>query len=85
MSTTKAKRKKNKNEIAEYDKGINIIKKYRQRIGSVEEGAKPLKVGQGIYTQKKRNAYKINPQTGVYGNIRIDVPELYGQLKTNCS
>ena len=53
MSTTKAKRKKNKNEIAEYDKGINIIKKYRQRIGSVEEGAKPLKVGQGIYTQKR--------------------------------
>ena len=38
-------------------------------------------VGQGIYTQKKRNAYKINPQTGVYGNVNIDVPNLYGQLK----
>ena len=38
-------------------------------------------VGQGIYTQKKRNAYKINPQTGVYGNVNIDLPELYGQLK----
>ena len=40
-----------------------------------------MKVGQGIYTQKKRNAYKINPNTGVYGNVRIDVPKLYGQLK----
>ena len=39
------------------------------------------KVGQGIYAQKKRNAYKINPQTGVYGNVNIDVPKLYGQLK----
>ena len=40
-----------------------------------------MKVGKGIYTQKKRNAYKINPQTGVYGNVNIDVPKLYGQLK----
>ena len=39
-----------------------------------------MKVGQGIYT-KKRNAYKINPNTGVYGNVTIDVPRLYGQLK----
>ena len=81
LSTTKANRKKNKDEIAEYTEGIDIIRKYRQRIGIVEEGAKTLKVGQGIYTQKKRNAYKINPNTGVYGNVRIDVPKLYGQLK----
>ena len=40
-----------------------------------------MKVGQDIYTRKKRNAYKINPQTGVYGNVKIDVPKLYGQLK----
>ena len=40
-----------------------------------------MKVGQGIYTQKKRNAYKINPKTGIYGNVNIDVPKLYGQLK----
>jgi len=40
-----------------------------------------LKVGQGIYTQKERNAYKINPNTGVYGNVTIDMPKLYGQLK----
>ena len=81
LSTTKANRKKNKDEIAEYTEGIDIIRKYRQRIGIVEEGTKTLKTGQGIYTQKKRNAYKINPNTGVYGNVRIDVPKLYGQLK----
>ena len=80
-STTKTNRKKNKDEIAKYTEGINTIKKYRQRIGIVKEGAKTLKVGQGIYAQKKRNAYKINPNTGVYGNVRIDVPKVYGQLK----
>ena len=53
LSTTKANRKKNKDEIVEYTEGIDIIRKYRQRIGIVEEGAKTLKVGQGIYTQKK--------------------------------
>ena len=74
LSTTKTARKKNKNEIAEYDEEIEIIRKYRQRIGILEEGTKTLKVGKGIYTQKKRNAYKINPNTGVYGNVTIDVP-----------
>ena len=80
-STTKTNRKKNKDEIAEYTEGINTIKKYRQRVGIVEEGAKTLKFGQGIYTQKRKNAYKINPNTGVYGNVRVDVLKLYGQLK----
>ena len=79
--TTKTNRKKNKDEIAEYTEGIDIIKKYRQSIGILEEGAKTLKVGQGICTQKKRGAYKINPQTVVYGNVNIDVPKLYDQLK----
>ena len=81
LSTTKANRKKNKDEIAEYTEGIDIIRKYRQRIGIVEEGTKTLKTGQGIHTQKKRNAYKVNTQTGVYGNVTIDVPKFYGQLK----
>ena len=57
------------------------IRKYRQRIGILQEGTKTLKVGKCIYTKKKRNIYKINPQTGVYGNVNIDVPKLYGQLK----
>ena len=81
MSTTKTNRKKNKDQIAEYDEGIEIIRKYRRRIGILEEGTKTLKVGKGIYTQKKRNAFKINPNTGVYGNVTIDLPRLYGQLK----
>ena len=33
------------------------------------------------YTQKKRDAYKINPETVTYGNLIIDVPKPYGQLK----
>ena len=53
LSTTKTNRKKNKDEIAEYTEGIDIIKEYRQKIGILEEGAKTLKVGQGIYTQKR--------------------------------
>ena len=81
LSKTKTNRKKNKDQIADYDEGIEIIRKYRQRIGILEEGTKILKVGKGIYTQKKRNAYKVNPNTGVYGNVTIDVPKLYGQLK----
>ena len=36
LSTTKSARKRNKNEIAEYDEGIEIISKYRQRIGILE-------------------------------------------------
>ena len=81
LSTTKTARRKNNDQIAEYDEGFEIIRKYRQRIGILEEGTKTLKVGKVIYTQKKRNAYKINPNTGVYGNVTIDVPRLYGQLK----
>ena len=81
LSTIKTGRKKNKDQIAKYDEGIEIIRKYRQRIGILKEGTKTLKVGKGIYTQKKRNAYKVNPNTGVYGNVTIDVPKLYGQLK----
>ena len=53
LSTTKTARKKTKDEIAEYTEGINIIRKYRQRIGIVEEGTKTLKFGHGIYTQKR--------------------------------
>ena len=50
LSTTKTYRKRNKDEIAKYTEGIDIIRKYRQRIGILVEGGKTLKVGQGIYT-----------------------------------
>ena len=34
----------------------------------------------GIYTQPKRNAYKIS-QKGQYGGLVIDLPKLLGHLK----
>ena len=73
LSTTKTARKKTKDKIVEYTKDIDDQKKYRKRIGILKKGTKTFK-GQGIYTQQKRNACKINPQTGVYGNLIIDVP-----------
>ena len=42
--------------------------------------AEAKKAGEGIYTQKKRNAYKIS-QGGQYGGLVIDLPKLYGHLK----
>ena len=53
--------------------------KYRNRISVIPEGLKTI--GKGIYTQKKRNAYKVNPRNGVYGGLIIDLPKLYGQLR----
>ena len=76
LSTTKNNRKKNKDKIAEYQKEIYSLKRYRERVISFKEGEKMIKKGKGIYTQKKRNAYKINPPTGIYGNVIIE-----GQLK----
>ena len=62
LSTTKNNRKKNKDKIAEYKKKIDSLKRYRERVISFKEGKKIIKKGKGIYTQKKRNAYKINPK-----------------------
>ena len=39
-----------------------------------------MKTGHGIYTQPKRNAYKINLKNGQYSDLKIDVPKLFGQL-----
>ena len=54
LSTTKANRKKNKDQIAEYDEGIEIIRKYRQRIGILEEGTKWERVS----THRRRGMLK---------------------------
>lgn len=62
----------NKAMIEELDKEIELLQRYRDRMKLIKEGSKTI--GQGIYTQKKRNAYKINPQTGGYGNLVIDLP-----------
>ena len=64
--------KRNKEELP-------YIKDYLTRLEHIK--AAPKYMGKGIYTQKKRNAYKINLENGVYGNLRIDIPKLYGQLK----
>ena len=69
---------KNKDEIDELTHDIKTIQKYRRRLGVIPEGLQTL-TGKGIYTQPKRNAYKIS-SGGKYGNLIIDVPKLMGQL-----
>ena len=51
---------------------------YITRLNDIKEA--PKYIGEGIYTQPKRNPYKIDMQTGGYGNLKIDIPKLYGQL-----
>lgn len=43
------------------------------------EGSKTI--GTGIYTQQKRNAYKIDPVKHTHGDLLIDVAKLNGLLK----
>ena len=70
--------KKNKEQIDGLTEEMKLLQKYKKRIGIIEEGEKTL--GYGIYTQKKRNAYKIS-QKGQYGGLIVDLPKLYGHLK----
>ena len=79
LSKTKKTRDSNKKQINELTNEIKTIQKYRQRIAIIPEGLDTI--GSGIYTQKKRNAYKIDPQGGQYGSLIIDLPKLYGHLK----
>ena len=74
----KSSKKNNKKKISDLSDEIALLQKYKKRIDIIEEGAKT--VGTGIYTQKKRNAYKIS-QNGQYGGLVIDLPKLYGHLK----
>ena len=74
----KSSKKNNKEKISDLSDEIALLQKYKKRIDIIEEGAKT--VGTGIYTQKKRNAYKIS-QNGQYGGLVIDLPKLYGHLK----
>ena len=71
-------RDKNEEQIHGLTEDIKLLQKYRKRIGIMEEGGKTL--GEGIYTQKKRNVYKIS-QKGQYGGLIIDLPKLHGHLK----
>ena len=64
-----------------YDIELQTLKKYRETITDLLTSFKYVqKTGKGIYTQKKRNAYKIS-QNGQYGGLVIDLPKLQGQLK----
>lgn len=65
-----------------YDREINTLRKYRASIADILSSYKYVKkTGQGLYNQPKRNAYKIDQKTGQYGNLKIDLPKLVGQLK----
>ena len=78
LSKSKKTRDSNKEQIDELTHQIKTIQKYRNRIAIIPEGLETM--GSGIYTQKKRNAYKID-RNGQYGGLIIDLPKLYGHLK----
>ena len=78
LNSKKSLKQNQKEKILELSDDIELLRKYKRRIDIIEEGAKT--VGTGIYTQKKRNAYKIS-QNGQYGGLVIDLPKLYGHLK----
>ena len=64
-----------------FDIELDTLRKYRKTIDDVMNSWQyRTKKGSGIYTQKKRNAYKID-QNGQYGGLIIDLPKLYGHLK----
>ena len=66
-------------QINQLTDDIALIQKYRSRIQIIEEGKKTI--GQGLkYTQRKRNAYKIN-HNDQYGGIMIDLPKSIGKLR----
>ena len=79
LSKSKKLKDQNADQIDILTKEIKILQKYKNRINWIPEGLKT--VGEGLYTQKKRNAYKVNLKNGQYGGLVIDVPKLFGQLK----
>ena len=58
---------------------MEYFKDYLTRLQYIK--AAPKYMGEGIYTQKKKNEYKIDLQSNTYGNVLIDLAKLYGQLK----
>ena len=57
---------------------LPYLEDYLVRLNHIK--AAPKYMGEGIHTQKKRNAYKIS-QNGQYGGLVIDLPKLHGHLK----
>ena len=70
----KKKVEKNAGRIDELTTEINLLKKYRNRIGLIPEGV--LTIGQSISTQRKRNAYKIDP-SGIPKAICLSIIQNY--------
>ena len=79
LSKNKKQKEQNADQIDILTKEIKILQKYKNRINLIPEGLKT--VGKGLYTQKKRNAYKVNPKNGQCGGLIIDLPKLFGQLR----
>ena len=75
----KKNKKFSEDKIKKLDHEMDTLRKYRKRIRIIPEDMQTL--GKGVYTQKKRNAYKINSKNGNYGNFIIDLPKLFGRLK----
>ena len=75
-------KKLNKIQLTTYQRHkveLPYLEDYLVRLNHIKEA--PKYTGEGIYTQKKRNAYKIS-QRGQYGGLVIDLPKLYGHLKS---
>ena len=79
LSKNNKMKAKNAEEINELTNNIKTIQKHRERSGLIPEDLKTI--GKGIYTQPKRNAYKI--QDGNYGGLVIDLPKLLNEMKLN--
>ena len=83
IGAKKGQKKTSIEDKKSYDIELNTLKKYRETITDLLTSFKYIPIpqtGDGIYTQKKRNAYKIS-QKGQYGGLVIDLPKLQGHLK----
>ena len=78
LSKNKKMKDKNIDKIDKLTHEIKTMQKYKKHISLIPEGFQTL-TGEGIYTQPKRNAYKIS-SNGQYGGLMIDIPKLLGQL-----
>ena len=73
-------KKNSKNPIIKNlaNKDSDALSAYLKLVKARQSGK--TQTASGIYTQPKRNAYKIS-QRGQYGGLVIDLPKLYGHLK----
>ena len=81
----KGQKKTSADDKKSYDLELQTQRKYRETINDLLSSFKykpqpQQQSASGIYTQKKRNAYKIS-QKGQYVGLVIDLPKLYGHLK----